>query len=522
MQGIIAAGDPQTVAAGMEMFRRGGNAVDAAVAAAFASLVSEAVLVNIGGGGLAVVWDKGDAVVYDFLPTMPSRTPSGDMDFTQVLVDFGEAQQPFYIGRASVAVPGLVAGLCALAEERGTLPLSTLLEPAIHLAREGAVLSEPLAYVLRILMPIFSHTPEMAAVFTRNGQPYQAGERLRFPELAHTLERLAKEGPVLFYSGDIAQAIVADQEQHGGLITLEDLASYTVLKHPPLRVPYRGWSMLLPPPPSNGGALVGFSLRLLDVLPLSTWDHNGIEHLFTLATAMKLTEEARPTWGRLREKGLQGAHTFLSDDHLEFYRMQLVALSPGSPHTGEEYFDSPYTTHISVADDHGLWVSLTITAGENAGFLVGDTGVSLNNMLGELDLHPEGFHRLPPGERLPSMMTPTIVLEQGEPCLATGSGGSSRIRSAVLQVLVNALDFDLSVKEAVESPRIHYEAQVLQVEGGLDPLVASMLDAFGYRVNLWSTRNMYFGGAHTIARKHGRFDAAGDPRRGGATDVHLS
>ncbi len=523
MRGVIAAGDPQTVAAGVEMFHKGGNAVDAAVAAAFAALVSEAVLVNIGGGGLAVLWDGHEGVVYDFLPTMPGRPPFPRMDFTQVWVDFGEEQQPFYIGRASVAVPGLVAGLCALAEEWGMLPLATLLSPAIRLAREGAVLSEPLAYILRILMPIFSYTPEMAAVFTRDGRPYGPGERLRFPELAHTLERLAQEGPALFYEGEIAQAIVADQESHGGLITREDLAAYRVLKHSPLHVPYRQRSVLVPPPPSNGGALVGFSLRLLDGLPVNTWEHNGVEYIHALATVMALTNEARSTWDRLRVQGTSGADTFLQEEHVAPYRKRLAtALSSGRWPTTTTSPGSPYTTHISVADENGLWVSLTTTAGENAGFLVGETGVSLNNMLGELDLHPQGFHRLKPGERLSSMMTPTIVLEDGHPRVATGSGGSSRIRSAVLQVLLNVLDYDFPVQEAVELPRVHYEADVLQLEGGIEPHVAQALAARGYRINRWSTRNMYFGGAHTIVRQHGRLDAAGDPRRGGATYVYVS
>ncbi len=523
MQGVIAAGDPQTVAAGEEMFRLGGNAVDAAVAAAFAALVSEAVLVNIGGGGLAVLWDGREAVVYDFLPTMPSRPPFPDMDFTQVWVDFGEEQQPFYIGRASVAVPGLVAGLCALAEDRGTLPLSTLLAPAIRLAREGAVLSAPLAYVLRILMPIFSYTPEMAAIFTRDGRPYGAGERLRFPELANTLERLAQEGPELFYTGEIAQAIVADQEEHGGLITREDLAAYKVLKHVPLQVPYRGQTILVPPPPSNGGALVGFSLRLLDALPVREWEHNGVDYIHALATVMDLTHQARPAWDRLRSQGEGGARAFLAEDHIALYKRRLFsALSDPKGGPWEPSQGSPYTTHISVADENGMWVSLTTTAGENAGFLVADTGVSLNNMLGELDLHPAGFHRLAPGERLSSMMTPTIVLDREDPIMATGSGGSSRIRSAVLQVLLNVLDYGFPVQDAVELPRVHYEANVLQLEGGISSQVAQSLAAMGYQVNRWQSLNMYFGGAHTIARRAGRLEAAGDPRRGGATNVHVS
>ena len=195
--GIIAAGDPQTARAGAAILRQGGNAADAAVAATFASFVAEMVLVNIGGGGVATVHraDTGEDVVYDFFCDMPSAPyREGQSDFREIVVDFGSAQQPFYIGRASVAVPGVVAGLCALAAEHGTLPLPVLLQPAIRLAREGAVLSESLAYVASLLTPIFTDTPSSAALYAPGGVIVRAGDRLRNPRLAESLARLAEEG----------------------------------------------------------------------------------------------------------------------------------------------------------------------------------------------------------------------------------------------------------------------------------------------------------------------------------------
>ncbi len=518
MKGIVAAGHPDTVAAGIAMREAGGNAVGAAVAAAFASFVAEAVLVNIGGGGIALVVDThtGEGEVYDFLTAMPGTPPYPEMDFRQVWVDFGSEQQPFYIGRASVAVPGAVAGLCALAEARGRLPLPRLLEPAIRLAREGVVLTPSLAYVLHLLLPIFTDTPEAAELFAPGGRPYQAGERLRFPQLADALERLGREGPALFYAGEVGQAIVADQARHGGLITAADMASYRVARHRPIRITYRGRTVLLPPPPSSGGGLVAFALKLLEVYPVAQWAHNGTAHVRTLAEVMRLTNVARPTWELRHLTGAERVRRFLDAQHITAYREKLHRTLAGGSRPVEPPAapTHPNTTHISVADAQGLVVSLTTTAGESAGFLVGDTGVMLNNMLGEHDLHPEGFHRLAPGERLATMMTPTVVLD-GDGYLVVGSGGSSRIRSAILQVLSNVLDFHLPLEQAVNAPRVHFEADVLQLEGGIAPDVADGLRKLGYRVNPWPERNLFFGGAHAVARHGERLQGAGDMRRGG-------
>jgi gamma-glutamyltranspeptidase/glutathione hydrolase len=526
MRGVIAAGDPQTAAAGAAILEMGGNAVDAAVAAAFVSFVAEAALVNIGGGGVALIVeggrpDSGQATAYDFFGTMPSGHLGGGADFREILVDFGPEQQPFYIGRASVAVPGVVAGLCAMAEARGTLPLLQLLEPAIQLAREGAILSKALAYVLDILTPIFTDTPESAAIFAPNGHVYRAGDRMVFPALAETLARLGHEGPDLFYTGAVGQAIVADQQVHGGLITPDDLASYQVRQVAPIRLDYRGYTVLLPPPPSSGGVLIAFALKLLEAMDVASLFYASFEHVRLLAEVMRLTNVARQTWETSQGPDAIRVQQFLSDEHIAEYRHELVAVLKGrSPLTEPEFAaGSRDTTHISVVDSQGLVVSVTSSAGENAGFMVGDTGVCLNNMLGEIDLHPNGFHRLPSGARLTTMMSPVVVLREGEPVLAVGSGGSNRLRSAIMQVISNVIDFGMPLADAIDAPRVHFEADLLQVEGGILDSVVSELKRAGYRVNHWPGRNMFFGGAHAVAQQGGKLVAAGDRRRGGSVAV---
>ncbi len=532
MKGVIAAGDPQTAAAGAAILETGGNAVDAAVAAAFASFVAEVALgVNVGGGGIALIVDcwgnpsggpcSEEATAYDFFSSMPSGRLEKGADFRKILIDFGPEQQPFYIGRASAAVPGVVAGLCAMAQDRGTLPLASLLEPAVRLAREGAVLSKALAYVMDILTPILTDTPQSVAMFAPNGRVYQAGERMFFRALAGTLERLGEEGPDLFYTGAIAQAIVEDQQAHGGLITADDLASYQMRRITPIRLDYRGYTVQLPPPASSGGVLIAFALKLLESADVARLSPGSLEHVRLLTEVMRLANRARPSWETSQGSDEQRIERFLSAGHIARYRRELLAiLKDGSPSAGSEVEAGPNaTTHISVVDSQGLVVSVTTSAGENAGFVVGDTGVCLNNMLGEIDLHPQGFHRLPPGARLTTMMSPVVVLRGGELVLALGSGGSNRLRSAIMQVISNVIDFGMPLAGALDAPRIHFEADLLQVEGGISAAVVRELEAIGYRVNHWPGRNMFFGGTHAVARQDGKLVAAGDQRRGGSVSV---
>ncbi len=523
MGGVIAAGDSQTAAAGARILAQGGNAVDAVVAAAFASFAAEPLLVNIGGGGIGIVYqpqgarpaDSG-AVAYDFFSTMPSKPLGPGADFREIVIDFGPAQQSFHIGRASVAVPGVVAGLCRMAQDRGRLPLAHLLQPAVDLARQGAMISPAQEYVADLLTDIFTDTPALAARFAPTGKMVGAGDRVFLPQLAATLEKLGRSGPDLFYTGAVAHAILADQQAHGGLITPADLANYQVRSLAPIAITYRDHTILLPPPSSGGGVLIAFALRLLDGLDLSGLVHSSGAHVRLLAEVMRHTNLARRDWETSTGPDGQRIRRFLAEDHVSDYRRRLLSALNGGETVADPAFanGSSDTTHISVVDDAGLIAAVTTSAGENAGFMVGDTGVCLNNMLGEIDLHPSGFHQLAAGARLATMMSPAIVLRDGAPILAVGSGGSSRIRSAILQVIVNVLDFHLHVDEAVNAPRIHFEHNALQAEGPIPAQTVDALRTWGYTVTHWPGRNMYFGGAHTVALEDDHSVAVGDPRRG--------
>lgn len=532
--GVIAAGDPATAKAGADILRQGGNAVDAAVAAAFVSFIAEIGVVHLGGSGIAHIYDPAsdESVVYDFFSAMPGlgrAQPANQLDFQKVTVNYGPTTQEFYLGRGSVAVPGNIIGLCQMAADHGRLPLAQLLEPAIQLARTGHPLAPFQADTCALLHPIYTHTEEMRAIFTRQTSPTEparivrAGERLFIPHLAETLQELARVGPDLARRGRLAQALLADQATYGGLLTRQDLESYQALRLPAIRLPYRQYELRLPPPSSTGGVLTAFSLKLLAHFDVGQWSHGSSRHLALLYLVMEATGQARDRWEDWQERlpAQEAIAAFLDDAFMSPYLSAIkAALQEGRPlSTTPEAPGGANTSHLSVVDQDGLAVGLTTTAGESAGYLPPGTGFIANNILGEADLHPRGFHTRPAGQRIPTMMTPTIVLRQGKVRLVVGSGGSIRIRSAILQVLSNFLDFGMSLEEAVNAPRVHLENGVLQCEAGYNESAVAALEGMGYPVNRWDKRSIYFGGAHSVAQMDdGRLAAAGDNRRGGATN----
>lgn len=529
MRGVVAAGAPETAAAGAAILEKGGNAVDAAVAAAFVSFIAEASIVHLGGSGVAQVFDSrsGQSVVYDFFSVMPGlgqTRPVEKIDFGPVVVNFGPTTQEFYLGRASVAVPGNIAGLCLMAQDFGRLPLTTVLEPAIQMARAGLPINPFQADLYHLLHPLYVQTEGARRVFAPNGHIIRAGERLQIPDLAETLKALAEEGEAYARHGRLAQAILADQATNGGLLTAADLEQYQVHRLAPIHLPYRNYEILLPPPCSSGGVLTAFSLKVLGALEGAGWPAGSAGHLRLLYEVMAATARARPSWEQAMETlpPDEAVAYFLADRFVRPYVEEVrVALATArrSP-TAVEAPGASNTSHLSVIDSEGLAVSLTTTAGESAGYVVPGTGYIPNNILGEADLHPQGFHQRPAGQRIPTMMTPAIVLQGGAVRLVVGSGGSIRIRSAILQTLNNFLDYEMPLAQAVNAPRVHLDGDVLQCEAGYDPQAVGELEAWGYPVNRWDRRSLYFGGAHSVARTaDGQLEAAGDGRRGGAVAV---
>jgi gamma-glutamyltranspeptidase/glutathione hydrolase len=490
----VAAGHPVSAAAGADALRAGGNAVDAALGAMLASFVCEPLLTGLGAGGYMLVAPPGrDPVLLDFFVEFPGRNrpPGAPAELIPFAVSFGDAVQTFNVGAASVGTYGVPAGVCEAARRFGRLALSDLVEPAAGLARDGVLVNRQQAYILEILSGIVTATPESAALFAPDGELLRAGDRLHQPELAETLRRLGREGSRPFYEGDIGAGIADWISARGGLLGRADLAAYAVVDREPLDVAFRGRRVLINPPPSAGGILIARALAALEAAGPAATPPSPAQ----LVAVMEQTQRERTP------EFLEG----LDEPGFAARFLARPVSRLGS------------TTHIATLDREGWACSVTCSAGSASGIIVPGTGVHLNNMLGEQDLNPLGFHRHPAGRRLPSMMAPAIVLRDGIAELALGSAGSNRIRSAVLQTIIRVLDDGLDAQAAVEAPRVHWEDGVIYCEPGIDQ---SPLRGPGRTLAPFAERNLFFGGAQAVVRGgDGGFSGGGDPRRGGAAVV---
>lgn len=485
-KGIIAAGHRETANAGAEMLAAGGNAFDAALAATLASFVCESSLTSLAGGGFMTAYSaNGQSGLFDFFVQTPKvRHKVEDMDFELSQINFGNTTQAQYIGRGSAAVPGCPAGVFAVHAALGSMPMIEIAAPAIRLAKEGVEITPYQDYSIRILEDVFKGDASCRDIFMPNGSLIKAGDVVKRPLLADTLFVMAKEGVRLFYEGEIAQAYADDSLEHGGSVSMEDLLAYRVIERDLLRYKYHGYEFLTNPRPSAGGSMITYGLD-------------------RLARQASLPEPKGPAYVKL-----------LSQTMHEMEQMRNSRLRKGMDWLGN-------TTHISVLDEHGNAASVTTTLGGASGRTIPGTGVLTNNMLGEMDLHPGGFYQWETDTRVTSMMSPSILLKNGSPSLVLGSGGSSRIRTALLQILMHYIDHGMSVEEAVSAPRLHWEAGRLLLEPGVcderikpEEISGAPTDT----IERWDSMNMYFGGAHSVARSdEDRLSGMADSRRDGAT-----
>jgi gamma-glutamyltranspeptidase/glutathione hydrolase len=483
---VIAAGHPLTAEAGARVLREGGNAVDAAVAAVLVSAAAEPLLTGLGAGGyLLVAGPDVEPTVLDFFVAAPGRDADSHhhVPLEAVDVDFGDAVQIFNVGPAACGVPGVPAGMAAALEHWGSVALADLAAPAARLAREGVTINAQQAFIAFILQPIMRSTPECAALWAPDGRLLQEGDVFRNEELADMLELLGRDGANPFYDGPVGDALADWVSERGGLLTRADMRAYEVVPRAPVHVRYRDRTVQTNPPPSAGGILLAYALGRLDR------DAPSPPALHDVLAAMEAAQAERTP-------------QFTADLDAPGFLERFLGSHLGA------------TTHISVLDGDGLAASVTCTNGEGSGVLVPGTGIQINNIMGEEDLSPLGFHRDPPGRHMPSMMAPTLVLHEGEVELVLGSAGSNRIRSALLQTIVGAVDHGLDARDAVEAPRLHVEANNLYVEPGV-PL--EELGALGHEVVRFRSRNVFFGGVQAIRRdpRTGEVTGAGDPRRGG-------
>lgn len=505
---MVAAGHEKTAEAAREILEEGGNAFDAAVGAGFAACAAEPVLTSLGGGGFLLAHPAaGGECLYDFFVQTPrSLRPRNELDFFPIHADFGPTTQEFHIGLGSMAVPGTVAGLFAVQRDLGRLPIQKILEPAIRLCREGIVINPFQEYLFQVVAPIYRATEEARRVFespSTPGELVKEGDRLRFPEMADALEALGREGPDLFYRGSLSERL-ASQCRAGGALTREDLAGYRVEHRKPLEFSYRGNRILTNPPPSCGGILIAFTLQLLERSEIPAAAPNSAEDLIPLAWAMELTNKARMDVLAADSDGNEAAAKLLDSEFLETYRREIVARSTALRGT----------THLNVIDKEGNVASLSLSNGEGCGHILKGTGIMLNNMLGEEDLCPQG--QFPTNQRMSSMMAPTLLFQKDGSVVALGSGGSNRIRTAIVQVLRHLIDHGLSPGSAVDFPRIHNERGLISVEPGFSKITIESLQRNFPEIHLWEEKNLFFGGVHAVAFHPIKgMTGVGDSRRAG-------
>lgn len=485
-QGIVAAGHPRTAQAGAQVLREGGNAVDAAVAAMLTSWVAEPLLSGPGAGGYMLVAEPGEApVLLDFFVAAPGHgfRPEDRGELVPVEVDFGgDARQVFHVGAASCGVYGNPAGIDTAVRRWGSVALADLAAPAAALARDGVTVNKQQAEVIHLLEAILRTAPECAAIYAPEGRLLGIDDVQRDHALGDAIERLGAEGSAPFYEGEIGRAVVAWIGERGGALTADDLRRYAPIERAPLSMRYRGRDVFTNPPPSAGGILLALALGRLDAAPPPP----------SLASIVESMEEAQA----------ERTPEFM-DGLAEFgFARRFLSSRLGS------------TTHISVLDATGGACSVTCTNGEGSGIVVPGTGIHLNNIMGEEDLSPLGFHHAPPGRRMPSMMSPTMVAQDGCVQIALGSSGSNRIRSALLQTIVAVVDHGLPPAAAIAEPRVHFENGVIYTEPGI-PLDELRLDP--HEIQAFRAKSMFFGGVQIVGRdpQTGELSGAGDPRRGG-------
>lgn len=502
MKGAVAGGSASTVEAGLEALKSGGNAVDAAIAATLMAGVAEPLLTGLGGSGMATVRFNGTTQLCDFFANMPGlstpEAPPAPME--RVSIDFGPTTQDFLVGPGSATVPGVPAGLWSLHQRFGTVPMDVLAKPAIRAAVDGVPVSAGFERVTELLWPIVARSSKMRALFAPDGSRLVRGDTYYCPDLANTLMAFASEGPDYFRHGMGAKAFL-DEIQPGTLISQLDFDRQRPTYRNAFPAHYRDAVLWIPGPPSAAGVGVAHTLASLE----STGDAQeatGFDTVRNLRAALTSTVDMR-------------GKPFLQDLFTDGFGAAFMA-RVNALRRGDVLKSAGFTTNISTVDSAGNAVAITHSLGETAGEIAGSTGVIINNFLGELDVNPPFFRR-PPGGRLITMCCPSILETADGRIVALGSGGSSRIPTAVVHGTMYMVDHGWSVTEAVEGPRTHMEGGKLHVEssGRTDATMRSVKrsdESFAQ----FDGPNMFFGGLHAVSVGPKGFDGCGDKRRSGA------
>ncbi len=531
--GIVTSASRLASEAGVEALKQGGNAVDAAVATAFALAVSWPTAGNIGGGGFMVYHgDDGHATTFDFR----EKAPLAATEEMYLGLDGRVVNNSNHIGPLAVGVPGTVAGLWKAHQELGSLPWEDLVAPAIALARDGIPITYSLYSGFNRSMGRFNQYPSSKAKFSRpDGSALQLGDIWYQHDLAHTLELIQAQGHDGFYKGENAERLAAFMKDIGGIITEEDLAKYQAIEREPIRGSYRGYDIVSMPPPSSGGVTMMEMLNILEGYDLAALGHNSADYLHVLTEAMRraYADRAEHLGDPDFNEGMPLAQLMDKEYAAELRAsIDMDQASVSDPSEFAQIYESEETTHFSVVDKDGNMVSMTYTLefGYGSAIVVDGGGYLLNNELGDFNAVPGLTDRrgsigtapnlVAPEKRPLSSMTPTIVAQNGRPVFTAGSPGGKTIINTTMQLILNVIDHEMNIAESVEAGRIHHQwlPDVTSMESGtLSPDTVRLYQDKGHEFQERSAQGaamaVYYDRVNEI------FEGASDSRRGDGAAV---
>lgn len=520
---MVASEDRYASQVGKEILAAGGNAVDAAVATAFALAVTHPSAGNIAGGGFAIVRTaKRRTTALDFRETAPAAaTPTMFLDAS------GNPTKESVNGHKACGVPGSVAGLWALHQKYGKVKWASLIAPAIKLAQDGFSVDEILH---KALVRVGKTRPTTAApLWWPEGKAREVGEVVKNPELAVVLERIAAKGPDGFYGGETAAALIAEMKRGGGIITAEDLANYKVVWRQPLKVRYRNHELHTMPPPSSGGVVLAITANILRKQDLRAMGWHSAKHVHWLVEAWRRGYAAR--------NEVLGDPAFVADMPVaklvsQDYADKLAATITDRATPSKDVAplaEAANTTNITVVDKKGMAVAMTTTLNTSFGNLVMVSGFLLNNEMDDFTVKPGApnayglvqgaVNKIAPGKRMLSSMSPTIIEDRnGDIAMVISGQGGARIITEVWQTLSNVLDFGMPVADAIAAPRVHHQHlpdEVVADDEAMTKEVETQLKAAGHSF-VWNKPDRIFGSVEAIVRTRNGWDGAADPRKGGA------
>lgn len=498
--GMVASAHPLASKAGLQILEEGGNAVDAMVATAFVLGVVEPNASGLGGGGfmtLKLTSQKNDGVTIDFRETAPiGATPKvyylNDKSFKELVHNKG----------MSIGVPGTVAGLSLALKKYGTMNLEQVLKPAIDYAQNGFEVSEKFSNMIVEAYDIISENEATSKIYLNDGLPIMEGAIIKNPDLAKTLIKLGSNGADCFYKGKIAKAIASEMQDEDGIITIKDLENYKAKIKEPTTGIYKGYQIISTAPPSGGGTHLVELLNILEAYDLSSLKHNSAEYIHILAEAMKIIIADKSVNMADPDFHSVPVNTLTSKVYAEKVRKNIDLNKANFDYKAKRMLDreSNSTTHLSVVDKYGNLAALTQSINHwfGSGVTVKGTGILLNNHLGDFSNKAGTFNSIEPKKRPVSSIAPTLVLKEGKPFLSIGTPGGSRIIGALAQIIINIIDFNMGIDDAIEAPRIHTFKGVLHVEGRIENQVINELKDLGHKVTVHPNFDNYFGGAQGI------------------------